>query len=1033
MTNECPKCQTNNPDTSSFCADCGTPLEADIIHTKTLETPIEELNTGSTFAGRYQIIEELGKGGMGRVFKVLDKETHEKIALKLIKPEIATDKKTIERFRNELTTARKIVQKNVCRMYDLNKETNRYFITMEYIEGQDLKGLIRQTGQLTVGKTISIAKQICDGLAEAHSLGVVHRDLKPNNIMIDRGGNAKIMDFGIARAVKGKSITGSGIMIGTPQYMSPEQVEGKDVDQRSDIYSLGIILYEMLTDRVPFEGDTPLAVGVKQKTETPKDPKDYNERIPGDLNLLILKCLEKDKENRYQSAVELKSDLDKLEQGLPTTDRVVPKKKTLTSKEITVHFSLKKVFIPILATIALAVIALMIWSPWAQKEPKFVSSDRPSLAVLYFRNGSGDQSLDYLKENLCDYLIYDLSQSKFIYVLDSSRIMSLLEKQDLLEANRYSADSLRSIAAAGGVTHVLTGSFSQPGEYFRIDYSLHDFRKGGEGSPDRIEGKEGEDITSLVDRMTHTIKAKLGLTQAEIDSDTDKEIGIILTADPEALQYYREGQKIFDKGQWRESILEFEKAVEIDPGFAMAYRILASAYSNLGNSAKASEYRQKALDNIGRMSYIEAKIIEGQYLVVEKDKNIEWFENLYEEYPENYFVNSSLGFQYSAIEDWDEVIDHIENIRKNGDEFVWDYIRLGEAYSAKKMYAKAREVYQDYIDNINNLADLHTYVYITYVIEGYYEQAQEAADKAIEQDPVAWKDSIKAMIPHLRGDFEAAEESYKSMLKEEDDNYQTWGRQWLEILYRTQGQFKKAAAEARAGLEYAEENSLNDLVRRFARILALHDLLAGDMDSALKKADILWESAADENLNQADILDIKIDALRRKTQAYLGRNDLEKAGATVEEMKQIVDDSPHPKDVRWYWLALGLLEIERKNYSQAADLFTRTYEMQSGQKDLDEPHAFILYYLALAYQLNGELELAKREYANIQTLTTGRIFWGDLYIKSYYQLGKIYEQEGSTEKAIEHYETFLDLWKDADPGLPEVEDAKERLAGLRGE
>jgi serine/threonine protein kinase len=208
MTVECPKCRTSNPDESKFCMECATPLTGiqDAVHTKTIEIPVEELSTGSTFAGRYQIIEELGKGGMGRVYKVLDKETKERIALKLIKPDIASDKKTIERFRNELTTARKIVQKNVCRMYDLNKEDGSYYITMEYISGGDLKKFIHRVGQLPIGKAISIAKQICDGLEEAHSLGIVHRDLKPNNIMIDDHGNARIMDFGIARTVKGKGI-----------------------------------------------------------------------------------------------------------------------------------------------------------------------------------------------------------------------------------------------------------------------------------------------------------------------------------------------------------------------------------------------------------------------------------------------------------------------------------------------------------------------------------------------------------------------------------------------------------------------------------------------------------------------------------------------------------------------------------------------------------------------------------------------------------------------------------------------------------
>ncbi len=185
------------------------------------------------------------------------------------------------------------------------EEKGTHFITMEYVPGQDLRGLIRQTGQLTVGTAISIAKQVCEGLTEAHRLGVIHRDLKPQNVMIDKEGNARIMDFGIARSVSGKGITGAGVMVGTPEYMSPEQVESKETDQRSDIYSLGVILYEMVTGRVPFEGDTPLSVAVKHKTETPPDPKDINTQIPDDLSHLILRCQEKDKEKRYQSAGEV--------------------------------------------------------------------------------------------------------------------------------------------------------------------------------------------------------------------------------------------------------------------------------------------------------------------------------------------------------------------------------------------------------------------------------------------------------------------------------------------------------------------------------------------------------------------------------------------------------------------------------------------------------------------------------------------------------------------------------------------------------
>ena len=293
MTIECPKCRINNPDTVKFCGECGTPLESGFSHTQTLETPRTQLTRGTTFAGRYEIIEQLGKGGMGNVYRVFDNKVNEEIALKLIKPEIASDKKTVERFRNELKTARKIVHKNVGRMFDLNQEKDTPYITMEYIPGQDLKGLIRQSVRLAIPTAVSIARQVCDGLTEAHRIGVIHRDLKPSNILIDKEGSARIMDFGIARTVKEKGITGSGIMIGTPEYMSPEQAEAKEVDQRSDIYSLGIILYEMTTGRLPFEGDSALAVAMKHKGEIPSNPTQFNPQITEDLNRVILKCLEK--------------------------------------------------------------------------------------------------------------------------------------------------------------------------------------------------------------------------------------------------------------------------------------------------------------------------------------------------------------------------------------------------------------------------------------------------------------------------------------------------------------------------------------------------------------------------------------------------------------------------------------------------------------------------------------------------------------------------------------------------------------------
>ncbi|NIM91850.1 MAG: protein kinase [Candidatus Aminicenantes bacterium] len=360
---KCPKCEFENPDDVHFCGNCGDQIipskEKDFSQTETLRTPMRELIIGSTFAGRYQIIEELGRGGMGILYKVIDKKIEEKVALKLLRPEIASDKKTIERFRNELKFARKISHRNVCRMYDLSEEEGTQYITMEYISGEDLKSSIRRMEQLTIGKAISIAKQVCEGLAEAHRLGVIHRDLKPRNIMIDREGNARIMDFGIARSMGTEGITDAGVMIGTPEYMSPEQVEGKDIDHRTDVYSLGVILYEMLTGVVPFEGDTPLNIAMKIKTEIPEEPRKLNAQIPEELNNVILKCMEKDREKRYQSVEELFAELRRIEKRIPTTERLfpgrgIPAEKRAPSKS-------KKVLVPALVVVAVVIAGLAIW------------------------------------------------------------------------------------------------------------------------------------------------------------------------------------------------------------------------------------------------------------------------------------------------------------------------------------------------------------------------------------------------------------------------------------------------------------------------------------------------------------------------------------------------------------------------------------------------------------------------------------------------------------------------------------------------
>ena len=367
----CPHCRAENPSATKFCGECGFYLLPDQNSnrnnlsdsqdpmTQTINMPCILLHRGILFAGRYEIIEELGRGGMGCVYRAEDKKIGEEIALKLIKSEIAADHITRKRFHNELRIARKIAHKNVCRTFHIGESGRSTFITMEFVNGEDVKSSIQRFGQLPISKSIILMKQICDGMAAAHELGIVHRDLKPRNIMIDPDGNAKIMDFGIARTLKTEGITRKGMAVGTPEYVSPEQVEGKPADQRSDIYSLGITLFEMVTGRVPFKGDSTLATAVMHKTESPPHPTEINPSIPELLSRIILKCLEKNPAQRYQSAGELKDALIGVEEEISTGRELLSRR-----REVKFAGSKRKrsrALLSLMLVFVVAAIALLIW------------------------------------------------------------------------------------------------------------------------------------------------------------------------------------------------------------------------------------------------------------------------------------------------------------------------------------------------------------------------------------------------------------------------------------------------------------------------------------------------------------------------------------------------------------------------------------------------------------------------------------------------------------------------------------------------
>jgi serine/threonine protein kinase/tetratricopeptide (TPR) repeat protein len=613
----CPKCQFDNTSDSKFCKKCGTQLllVGEPSVTRTIETPVETFTRGTTFAGRYEIIEKLGKGGMGNVYRVEDRETKEEIALKLIKPEIASDKKTIDRFRNELTTARKIRHKNICGMYDLGEHEGTYYITMEYVSGEDLQSLIKRVSRLDSGTAIKITKQVCEGLEEAHRLGVIHRDLKPSNIMIDKEGNARIMDFGIARAIKAKGITGPGVMIGTPEYMSPEQVEGKETDQRSDIYSLGVILYEMVIGRVPFEGDTPFSIGVKHKSEIPKDPKELNTQIPEDLCHVILRCLEKDKDKRHQSAFELKSDLTNIEKSIPTTEREVYEKKSLTSKQITVQYSVKKVFISALVLVAIVIIGLVIWRPWSQKKAVTTQLDNPSIAVLPFTDLSPQKDQESFCDGMTDEIIAKLSRLKGWKVMNRTSVMRY----------KNTEKDPKEIGQELNVATILEGSIRQEKDDIRINAQLINVKDGFYLWSDTY-GQKLDRIFVIQNNIAEKIANAL---QEKLTPEQKERLLKNPTENLEAYTWYLKGRLLWgkrDKESLEKSIEYYRLAIKEDPNYTLAYTGIADTYSILVSNVfmpsnegypKAKEAALKALE-------LDATLAEAHTSIAIIKENFEW-------------------------------------------------------------------------------------------------------------------------------------------------------------------------------------------------------------------------------------------------------------------------------------------------------------------------------------------------------------------------------------------------------------------------
>jgi len=1044
---KCPHCDYDNPDESHFCSQCGTKFESteDISEfpTMTRQTPSEEFTPGSTFAGRYQIIEELGQGGMGSVYKALDTTINEKVALKLIKPEIASNKHTIERFQNELKYARKVSHKNVCRMYHLSKENDSHYIVMEYIPGENLKSMIRMTKQLSMKTAVSIAKQVCEGLAEAHRLGVVHRDLKPSNIMIDKGGIARIMDFGIARSLQTDGMTGPGVMVGTPEYMSPEQVEGKKADQRSDIYSLGIILYEMVAGKVPFVGDTPISVALKHKNEIPQNPKKINTQIPDPLSHTILKCLEKKKEKRFQSVDELLAEFAAIEKKLPTTESRIPKRKTVSSREITIKFNMRKLILPAFLLIAIIVLCVAGWKFFSKEAGAVPLEDMVKVAVITFENQTGDSNFDYLKEAIPNLLITSLEQNRYIRVTTWERLHDLLKQMGKKDVKDIDRDLGFELCSQEGVDAIVLGSFGKGEETFTTNVNVLDV---GTKNLIKSTSSRGTGVDSIlnkqIDELSREISRGIGLSERKA-KPPKVQIAEVTTANMEAYNYFLRGREDYEKFYFADAKQFLERAVEQDPEFALAHFYLTRVYGYLGDRQKRDESLEK-FKKFGKKVtgkeglYIEAILAGMEEKDKERKKYFEILQEIAKKYPEEKRIHFDLGLYYFGRGMQDEAEAELKKAIELDPEYGYALNQLAYLYSNKNDFEKALEYFKRYafvspgdanpFDSMGEMffrmgkldesiekfkealevkPDFPSAWKISYIyaLKEDYVKALKWADQYISTAPsVQWQSlghQLKGFYSYVLGDLGQA---FKEIDKSEELAKKVNDSALIDIAYRVKiwicyewgkidlfREYQKIRMDFRAKNNLGEEIE-NNIISNFYEGLA--DLKTGQIESAKSKLSAIQSILSEMEAEKAK-------QIKTTTHDYLHSLILLEEGS-ADEAIALIEKMPPPK-VSFS----SIVSFVRRNLPFDDDLF------------------------ALAFLKKGEMNKAIAEYERMTSLNLEiGLDRPIIHPLSRYRLAKLYEETGQKEKAIEQYAKALETWKTSEEGLFEVGDARERLENL---
>ena len=698
------------------------------------------LQVGDILGNRYEILALLGEGGMGAVYKAKDREVERVVALKLIRPEMASNPSILARFKQELMTAHQVTHKNVIRIYDLSEADGVKFITMEFVEGSDLRQLYREQGKLPPDEAVDIIRQVCMALDAAHSAGIIHRDLKPQNIMRDKSGRILVMDFGLARSVQSEGMTQTGALLGTIEYMSPEQAMGKTLDQRSDLFAVGLIFYELLSGKMPFKAETAMASLLMRNQERAVPLADIDATVPAGLSDIVSRCLERDLERRYPNAAEIITDLDAWQGKRPVMASIImqaPKQPRVIPWNW---------IAPAATVLALSLLFLAIPRTRHFLFPTTVTGGRagvlntslPALsqgkfvAVMPFRV-IGDQALlGYLADGLGEAVSTKLFELKDVRLTSPTETAKMDPKAPLPQ-----------VAKDLGVNLIVHGTVQGSSDNLRITVNLENLAEDRHWSQE-FTGVAG-DLLTLEDQ----IFAKL--VDALETKPTDKEMAAV-TAHPteniEAYNLYLKGRNALggtpDEKTIQAAMNFFGDALQKDPGFALAYSGLADANLQMYGQKKDKYWSEKAVDAAKKAAQLNDKLPEvhfalgsayavtGQTVqaIAEDKRALDLAPNSDEAY-------RRLGNAYIANGQKDEAIKALEKAVDLNSYYWYNLSALGNAYFRFGEMDKAVQAYQQVIQLEPGNPVGYSNLGAAYFTMGKYDDGIATFQKSLQIKPTA--------------------------------------------------------------------------------------------------------------------------------------------------------------------------------------------------------------------------------------------------------------------------------------------------------